>query len=45
MIKRLQEIEKIEQYNNFFLFKTNNELAKNFFSNWTKIDGTQSNFN
>lgn len=44
VIKRLQKEKGIEHYNNFFIFKTNNELLENFYSNWTLIDEKKVNF-
>lgn len=44
VIKRLQQEKGIEHYNNFFIFKTNNELQENFYSNWTLIDEKKVNF-
>jgi hypothetical protein len=44
VIKRLQKEKGIEHYNNFFIFKTNNELLEDFYSNWTLIDEKKVNF-
>ncbi len=44
VIKRLQKQDGIEHYNNFFIFKTNNELLEDFYSNWTLIDEKKVNF-
>lgn len=44
VIQRLLKIQNIGYYNNFFLFKTNVELDKDFYNNWTLIDGTTVNF-
>ena len=44
VIQRLQKESGIEQYNNFFIFKTNAELENNFYDNWTLISGEHSNF-
>lgn len=44
IIQRLQKVNGIEHYNNFFIFKTNDELQKNFFNNWTLISGKQTTF-
>lgn len=39
VIQRLQDEKGIEDYNNFFIFKTNAELEANFYNNWTLING------
>lgn len=44
VIKRLQKEEGIEYYNNFFIFKTNDELEKGFYNNWTLINENSVNF-
>jgi len=44
IIQRLQKVDKIEHYNNFFIFKTNEEMQKNFPNNWTLISGEQTTF-
>jgi hypothetical protein len=44
VIKRLQKLDRIEYYNNFFVFKTNKELLEDFYSNWTLIDEKKVNF-
>ncbi len=41
VIKNLQKIDGIEHYNKFFIFKTNAELEKDFYNNWTLIGGEQ----
>lgn len=43
-IQRLKEIEHSQNFNNLFLFKTNEELKQDFFSKWELIDGTKTNF-
>jgi hypothetical protein len=40
-IKRLQANELFSHMNNFFLFKTNEEMRADFFHNWTLIDGSK----
>jgi len=44
VIQRLQKLKGIENYNNFFYFKTNAELEEDFYSKWTLISGEQVNF-
>lgn len=44
VIQRLQKIDGIEHYNNFFIFKTNEELQEEFSNNWTLISGEQTTF-
>lgn len=44
VIQRLQDEKGIEDYNNFFIFKTNAELEANFYNNWTLINGDQVTF-
>jgi len=44
VIKRLQKERGIENYNNFFIFKTNAELEEDFYNNWTLISGEKSTF-
>lgn len=44
VIKRLQKIEGIENYNNHFIFKTNSELKEDFYNNWTLINGEETTF-
>jgi len=44
IIQRLQKIDGIEHYNNFFIFKTNEELQQDFFYNWTLISGQKTTF-
>jgi len=44
VIQRLKKVNGIEHYNNFFIFKTNSELEKDFYTNWTLISGEQVNF-
>jgi len=43
VIHRLQKMDGIEHYNNFFIFKTNSELNKDFYNSWTLINGKQCN--
>ncbi len=43
VIKRLQKENGIENYDSFFLFKTNDEL-ENFYNNWTLISEKKVNF-
>jgi len=44
VIQRLKKGNGIEQYNNLFIFKTNTEVEEDFYHNWTKISGEQTNF-
>lgn len=44
VIKRLEKMDAIEHYNNFFIFKTNKELQKDFFKDWTLISGEKTTF-
>ena len=44
VIKRLVKEQGIEHYNNFFIFKTNDELKEDFYNNWTLINGEKANF-
>jgi hypothetical protein len=44
VIKRFQKEKGIERYNNLFIFKTNSELENDFYKNWTKISGEQTDF-
>ena len=44
VIQRLQKIDGIGHYNNFFIFKTNAELEEDFYHNWTLINGEQTSF-
>lgn len=39
VIKRLQESKEFDNFHKYFIFKTNDELKDNFFSNWTQVDG------
>jgi len=43
-IKKLHTIKSLEQFHNFFIFKTNDELKEDFFTNWTLINGNKVNF-
>lgn len=43
-IKGLQKIKSLEQFHNFFIFKTNDELKQDFFNNWTLINGKKVGF-
>ena len=44
VIKRLRQEKGIEDYNNFFIFKTNAELEDNFYNNWTLLNGKSTTF-
>jgi len=44
VIHMLQKEAGIEHYYNFFIFKTNDELKEDFYTNWTLISGEQVNF-
>jgi len=44
VLQRLQQLNGIEHYNNFFLFKTSIELEEDFYSNWMLISGERGNF-
>ena len=44
IIQRLQEINNFNNFYEFFIFKTNDELKKDFFNNWTLINGEQVSF-
>jgi hypothetical protein len=44
VIQRLQSLDSIEYYYNFFIFKTNAELEDNFYDDWTLISGEQVGF-
>ena len=44
VIKRLAKVQGIEHYNNFFIFKTNDELEEDFYTNWTLINREKTNF-
>jgi len=44
VIKRLQKLDNIEHYNDFFIFKTNEELQEEFSNHWTLISGETSSF-
>lgn len=44
ILQRLQKVNGIEHYNNFFIFKTNEELKEDFFNNWTLINGKSTTF-
>jgi len=44
VIQRLQKVNGIEHYNNFFIFKTNAELEEDLCDNWTLISGEQTTF-
>ena len=44
VIHRLQKENGIENYYNFFIFKTNAELQEDFYNNWTQISGDRVSF-
>lgn len=44
IIERLQNLDNIEHYNNFFIFKTNKELEDDFYNDWTLISGEKTTF-
>jgi len=44
VIQRLQKVESIEHYNNFLIFKINEELQEDFFNDWTLISGEETTF-
>jgi len=44
VIKNLQNLNGIEHYTNFFIFKSNTELKEDFYNNWTLISGEQVSF-
>lgn len=44
VIQRLQKTDIFNNFYNFFIFKTNDELKENFFNNWTLINGEQVSF-
>ena len=39
VIDRLQKTDIFKNFYNYFIFKTNEELKKDFFNNWTLING------
>ncbi len=43
-LERLQEIEDFKGFEHFFIFKTNESLKKEFFSNWITLDNKISSF-
>jgi hypothetical protein len=44
VMQRFQREKGIEDYYNFFIFKTNAELANDFYNNWTLINGEPVTF-
>ena len=44
VIQRLQNTDDFRNFYNYFIFKTNDELKKDFFNNWTLINGEQVSF-
>lgn len=44
VMQRLQKEKGIEDYNNFFIFKTNAELKEDFYNNWTQLNGESVTF-
>lgn len=44
VIQRLQETDIFNNFYNFFIFKTIDELKEDFFNNWTLINGEQVSF-
>lgn len=44
VIQRLQKEKGVEDYNNFFIFKTNAELEADFYNNWTLLNGESATF-
>ena len=44
VIKKLQANKEFEKFHKFFIFKTNDELEKDFFNNWMQIDEKQVTF-
>lgn len=43
-IERLQQIEDFREFEKFFIFKTNKDLALNFYENWLTFTGKKVNF-
>ena len=43
-INRLQAMEEFKRFYNHFIFKTNDEIKKDFVNNWTLIDGSKVSF-
>lgn len=44
LINRLRTIKEFDNFYNFFIFKTNDEIKNDFFNNWTLIDGSKVGF-
>jgi hypothetical protein len=44
VIQRLQKTNDFKNFYNYFIFKTNEELKKDFFNNWNLINGEQVSF-
>ena len=44
IIQRLQKTDVFNNFYNFFIFKTIDELKEDFFNNWTLINGEQVSF-
>lgn len=43
-IKRLRQDKQFDNFHNFFIFKCNDELQRNFNENWSLIDGQKVSF-
>ncbi len=43
-LKRLRQDKQFDNFHNFFIFKSNDELQHNFNQNWTLIDGQKVSF-
>lgn len=43
-MKRLRQDQQFDSFYNFFIFKTNDELQKNFNHNWSLLDGQKVSF-
>jgi len=43
-IKRLSQDKQFDNFHNFFIFKSNDELQQNFNQNWSLIDGQRVSF-
>ena len=44
VISRLQQREDFKAFDKFFIFKTNDELKNDFFSDWSLISGKSVSF-
>ena len=44
LLERLSVTKEFQAFVNFFIFKTNDEVADNFFDGWSKIDGDKTSF-